>query len=204
MTEKKICGYCGRRLADAHCTCLQEENNKMEKGKTDKIWKIVFWFVAIVLSIFIIVFFFTIEDIEVPETPKKIINPDNIKDIIDECSNKSLIDSAECVQEITKTFYKYNLSNVGIEMNFDELKESGNVCGEWTDYYCDIGRELGFNTEILNMDIGNCRFEFKGVTENWAVSHVVCFWSDETAYAMFDGIDLNHFVFDNSMCEGEI
>ena len=98
----------------------------------------------------------------------------SVEDIANACKNTSLQDSASCVVDITKGFYKYNLDNVSKTLSFEELKEQGGVCTSWSAYYSDIGKNLGFNTKKVIIPVeGNIYHEFS-------------VWSAEDAYCILD------------------
>ncbi len=127
---------------------------------------------------------------------KSITIPEEMKDIINECSNKSLFNSAGCVQKITKTFYKYNLSQVDKNTDFENLKINGGVCKDWADYWCQIGEEIGFYTEEVSMDAGTLNFTYEGKYDEYEISHAFCLWSDKSGYIIADGKTIHYFGFE--------
>ncbi len=133
---------------------------------------------------------------ENPISLKSSIIPEEIKDIINKCSNKSLFNSATCVQEITKTFYKYNLSNVDEDIDFETLKREGGVCKDWTLYWCRIGEEIGFYTEKVPIGAGTLNFTYKGKYDEYEIGHMFCVWSDESGYIIADGATIQSFKFE--------
>jgi len=95
-------------------------------------------------------------------------------DVSDACRDLGLLDSTECVTQLTKTFYKYNLDNLGKDLDFTTLKEQGGVCSSWSDYYNKVGKDLGYNTRNVIVK----------VTDDF--SHEFNVWSDETKYCILD------------------
>lgn len=95
-------------------------------------------------------------------------------DISDACRELGLLDSTACVTQLTKTFYKYNLDNLGKDLDFTTLKEQGGVCSSWSNYYNKIGKELGYNTRNVIIK----------VTDDF--SHEFNVWSDENRYCIID------------------
>lgn len=147
------------------------------------------------LLVFILLFSIYME----PKTSSQII-PNEMNEIIKECENLSLIESAKCVKKLTKPFFKYNESNIEKELSFNELKNQGGMCESWSDYFCSLGDEFGFYTKKVYLDTGFCKFEFEGEYRNWKMNHAICFWSNKNSYAKFDGLNLDTFEFNNSMC----
>lgn len=68
--------------------------------------------------------------------PKKIIN----------CENKSLEETAQCLQQDLKGWYNYNISNKERDMNLSDLKTLGGVCHHYADWYSENMKRLGFFT----------------------------------------------------------
>lgn len=139
------------------------------------------------------------------KTSSKInIDPEGISIIINECSNLTISESAHCVRDITKTFFKYNISNIEKNLDFETLKREGGMCESWADYWCKIGDELGYYTKKTSLNIGYCAFEYEGEYKEFRMNHEICFWSNEEYYIKLDGLDLDESKFDASYCgEGE-
>lgn len=123
--------------------------------------------------------------------------PAEIQDIVDECANLSLFESAECTRDRIIPFYKYNISNVGVELNFSELKELGGVCSHWKDLYCFIGEKLGFNVEPPKIKTGKENRTIEGEEEEIQIMHTFCIWSDnnESGYVLCDQTSIFKFQF---------
>ena len=107
------------------------------------------------------------------ETPK------NMEEIISSCQNLNLKDSGKCVIDITDNFYKYNLENVGKNLNFNELKEQGGVCSNWSEYYSELGNKLGFNTRNIIIPLSNDLY------------HAFSVWSSDNGYCVLDQIKIS-------------
>mgnify|MGYP001582613648 CR=1 FL=1 len=106
-------------------------------------------------------------------------NISDINDIANSCRDKSIEDAGSCTVKITSGFYKYNIENVGRDLTFSELKEEGGVCSSWSEYYTEIGKNLGYNAENVIIPIsGNTYHEFS-------------VWSNEEAYCVFDQTSIN-------------
>jgi len=100
--------------------------------------------------------------------------PDTIEGIISSCKDLDLKNSSECVLGITKDFYKYNIDNVGRTLSFPELRDEGGVCSSWSEYYSEIGKNLGFSTRDIIVPI-----------DDYSV-HEFSVWSSETGYCILD------------------
>jgi len=103
---------------------------------------------------------------------------ESVESVANSCSEKNLLDSAECVVELTRQFYKYNWDNLNKELDFQTLKEQGGVCTSWSDYYNKVGQSLGFYTEniIIKVDDG--------------LSHEFNVWSNEDQYCILDQTEI--------------
>ena len=95
------------------------------------------------------------------------------------CRESNLEEAGSCAVKVTSGFYKYNIGNVGRELAFSELKEEGGVCSSWSEYYTEIGRDLGYNAENIIIPI----------SEN--TDHEFSVWSNEEAYYVLDQIEVN-------------
>ena len=111
-----------------------------------------------------------VENLETNLFIEKSENPESINEIINKCSNQSLFESSECVRDEILTFYKYNDSNTGKDLTFEELIEEGGVCSSWADLYCSIGKEIGFNTKRTTILMGDYN--------NESLGHAFCVWGD--------------------------
>jgi len=98
----------------------------------------------------------------------------DVLDISKACSSLNIIESTECATKITKSFYKYNIDNLGKELDFQTLKKDGGVCTSWSDYYNEIGQNLGYNTENVIIKISD------------DLSHEFNVWSNENQYCIID------------------
>ena len=130
-------------------------------------------------------------------------SPNETSMIIDECSNKTLIESAYCVRDITETFFKYNISNIDKYM-FDVLKEEGGMCRSWASYWCGIGDKFGYYTKEVSIDIGLVNFTYQGIYDEWDTGHVFCVWSNKDSYIIADGLVIHKFKFNGNFFEGAI
>src|SRR3989344_6675731 len=74
-------------------------------------------------------------------------DPQNIQEIVETCNGGNISETSSCVVKITSRFYKYNEENIGKNLTFDELKEEGGVCSSWSNYYGEIGGNLGYNAK---------------------------------------------------------
>lgn len=107
----------------------------------------------------------------------------DIQDVSDACLNIDLLDASECAVEITSRFYKYNIDNLGKDLDFQTLKEEGGVCSSWSDYYNEVGKNLGYNTENVVIHM------FDNVYHEFNV------WSNEDSYCVLDQTQVTCFGF---------
>lgn len=109
--------------------------------------------------------------------------PKNIQEISESCKNRNISETSSCVVKITSEFYKYNEENMGKNLTFDELKEEGGVCSSWSDYYNEIGKGLGYNTENLTIPVSG------------SIYHRLSIWSNEEGYCVIDQTKVSCFKF---------
>ena len=84
----------------------------------------------------------------------KSIDTISVEGIINNCKNLSLTNSAKCVVDNFRVFYKYNISNQEVstyEMDFDKLVREGGTCKHYAKYYEDIFSKLGFKTKHISL-----------------------------------------------------
>jgi len=98
----------------------------------------------------------------------------NVENIAKACSSENLLESAECVTQLTRQFYKYNWDNLDKELDFQTLKEQGGVCTSWSDYYNEVGQNLGFYTENIIIKVED------------GLSHEFNVWSNKDQYCILD------------------
>jgi len=115
------------------------------------------------------------------------------EDIIKNCENLSIVESAKCVELQVRKIYNYNLSNVGIILNFTELVNVGGVCSHYADLYCTIGEKLGFYTEdvVIDTGYGTSSKSDRRVKK----AHKFCVWSNDDAYVILDQTKTFEFKF---------
>lgn len=80
--------------------------------------------------------------------------PNSEQDIIRECKNKDFIDSASCVKSSIDRIYKYVVTNDSINMTFDELKEKGGDCKDYSELISRLFNGIGFKSKIEEVDYG--------------------------------------------------
>jgi len=90
------------------------------------------------------------------------------------CVNTDIVDASRCVVGVTNQFYKYNIDNIGKELDFQTLKNDGGVCESWSNYYDEIGRKLGYNTEEIIIKTSEDLY------------HQFSIWSNEDKYCIID------------------
>ncbi len=112
--------------------------------------------------------------------------PSNIEEIVNSCSDMPLLDSSTCTLGITNGFYKYNIENIGQALAFTELVEEGGVCSSWSEYYTELGKELGYNAENILIKID------EGLYHEFSV------WGDENQYCVLDQTQSACFEFSTS------
>ena len=74
------------------------------------------------------------------------INDTNLSEItnIESCQNKTLEESAYCLRDYVKSFYKYNVTDDSKNLTINELKEVGGDCRDFSLLYEQLAEQLGF------------------------------------------------------------
>ena len=116
-------------------------------------------FLTIAILVVGIMIGFVIMDLISPEIdfdkkrPAAEIEALNYDIIYNECKSDSLTKTSYCLNDVLKDFYKYNISNIGADLTFDELKEIGGVCSHYSDYYSELGKMYGFQVETIRLPL---------------------------------------------------
>lgn len=128
------------------------------------------------------------------DVPTNLIGSDTsqgIDSIVYKCSNRTIIESAYCVRDITGTFFKLNISNIEKDIDFETLKNEGGMCESWTSYWCKIGDKLGYNTKRVEIDVDYINLTYQNNYDTYDVKHTFCIWSDIDAYVKLDFMDVS-------------
>ena len=82
---------------------------------------------------------------EESNTPDRI--PESEMEIILNCRNLTLRETAYCLKDNIEVFYIYNVTDDDIAetMTLDEIKEVGTDCGGYSYLYRRLAKEIGFN-----------------------------------------------------------
>ncbi len=72
--------------------------------------------------------------------------PNSMQDIINDCKNLAVEETAECLRDNVKTFFIYNESNV--PRSFQEIRNYGGICADWSKFYVNLSRSLGYKSEV--------------------------------------------------------
>ena len=120
--------------------------------------------------------------------------PETRQEIIDNCQNISLENTAKCLRDNIATFFYYNASNIGQrfdfykQSDFERMKKQGGVCRHWADLYLSLARSLNYNTNRVSLNLG----------QGFTGSHVVFFMNDNNGYCILDMLNYNCFKSKNS------
>ena len=120
------------------------------------------------------------------------------QEIVNNCANKTILESAECVNAHIRQFFYYNISNLNKELDFDKLRQEGGVCSSWAGIFCALGDELGFYTQIISMKTGYINITKNNETKEYVKRHENCLWSDEHFWIILDQESLFKFKFGKS------
>ena len=109
------------------------------------------------------------------------VTPQNMSEIVNSCRNMNLKDSSMCVVDKTQVFYKYNMNNIGKTLNFSQLVSEGGVCSNWSEYYTQLGEDLGYEAKnVIIMTSGDSAHEFS-------------VWSNKGGYCVIDQTEAQCF-----------
>lgn len=111
------------------------------------------------------------------------------QDIIGNCSNKSLINASECINQHIQKVYKFAVTNDNVSLTFDELKSKGGDCKDWSELYLNLTSEMGFNSQDFKIFIKNNK-------QNMSMYHEFVLAYNYEGYVIFDGQKLlvNQFI----------
>lgn len=75
-------------------------------------------------------------------------------DFVSRCSGLELEETAHCLQEELREFYNYNIDNRRRHLTTEELMNEGGVCWQYSDWYKDRAKELGFDVKQVTIKFG--------------------------------------------------
>ncbi len=116
---------------------------------------------------------------DIPE--QEIIIPNSEQEIIDNCKNLTLEDSARCLRDEIKSFYIFNETDDTVNLTLDDIKRRGGDCRDYSFLYEKLAKGLGFNSTTIRHN------GIKDVhpAHRWAVV-----WDNET-YCKLDQLKVN-------------
>ncbi len=86
------------------------------------------------------------------ETTQEKIVINTEEEIIQLCSNMSLINTSYCLKDSVKSFYIYNVTDDSLNLSFKQLKQRGGDCRDWALLYERLGKKLGFSTYSFHIE----------------------------------------------------
>lgn len=95
------------------------------------------------------------------------------------CTNLTLEDTAYCLRDSIKPYFKYNETDDNITLTFDELKERGGDCRDWSLLYDKLKPE-SYHGEIITVK------SYK--VNNTLYSHDFYVISNEEGYCILDQV----------------
>ena len=157
---------------------------KKEKFKLSKfsIFSIGVMIGAIVMGLFVVMTISSIQ--EKQEIRDYIIGSE--QEIINNCSNLSIVEASECLVNNSNPFYLYNVTDDKEELSLEDLKQKGGDCKDWSELYARLGRELGFYTTTPEIRTSN------------NTNHQIAVLSNKDAYCFIDSSRIQSF----SRCMG--
>jgi len=104
------------------------------------------------------------------------------QNIIDNCNGSLGVEEfSNCLVNEIKQFYIYNITNDSIQLTFEELKQRGGDCKDWSELYNELAESSGYDSvtrnynSIVNVKYGHqwdivynetdwCEIDLLGVT----------------------------------------
>ena len=98
--------------------------------------------------------------------------PMSEQEIINNCKNLSLIDSANCLRDEIELFYNYTITDdkIAENMTLDEIKKFGVDCTGWAYLYSRLANGLDFESNTNN---------YKGLKDVYPGHRWATMWDDE-------------------------
>ena len=109
-----------------------------------------------------------------------ILNPDFFSKKVNnftECANFSLEKTAYCLRGYVKGFYNYTIRE-DTEKTFEDIKENGGDCYDWTMLYKSMAESLGFKTKVIKFYTNNS-------------GHIFLIMYDNSGYCEIDELNVN-------------
>ena len=132
-------------------------------------WILFFLCIFLLLSLGVLSALILSEVKEIPLTKQ---------DIVDNCANLDVIDTSSCLRNYVETFYKYKVTNDNLHLSFDQLKEMGGDCKDYSELYNELGQKLGFYSNKYAFNI------------NQSVGHSFAVLSSEEGYCIIDQLNV--------------
>lgn len=96
------------------------------------------------------------------------------------CEGLPLTNTTICLRKWVSSWYKFTPTLDGTPISFEEFKEKGGDCGNYAELYKTIGKELGFKTKNIMIEIEPVTLKSVGK------GHVFTIISDDTGYCIID------------------
>ena len=103
--------------------------------------------------------------------------------IVNICNKSSISLAVNCVVGNVKQIYKYNRTPDNVSLTKEQLLTRGGDCRDWSFYYVEIFKQLGFYSNSYPLSSG----------EN--SSHRFASVSDDTGWCIIDGIQYKCYIF---------
>lgn len=71
--------------------------------------------------------------------------------IAEGCENLTFFETAHCLNNNVKSIFYYNLSNVGVVMNFTQLKKEGGVCHHYSELYYGACKYFNYSCQEIEI-----------------------------------------------------
>ena len=159
-----------------------KEKKKRNKGfpyksKIKKDKKNLLVFVFIVLIMFINLLSLIPQNIE-----SKTISNITQQNILESCKNLNLENTAFCLKNNIKPFYKFKERNDNLKIPFSMLRDYGGDCKDWSEFYNDSLSKLGYNAEYIILQ-----------NDTFAHTHLITweFNNNQTTYCSIDQLNIN-------------
>jgi len=141
---------------------------------------IIFLIIGILIGVFggtmIILYFINLRDKVIDEGFDEF-------EISQDCYKKNLEDTSECLVDYVRGFYNYTSTGDFELKSFDDLKETGGDCFDYSILYRDMFKELGFDSKVVLLSGDK---ESHQVTLTWDGKLTEYCLVDQTSYKCFE------------------
>lgn len=80
--------------------------------------------------------------------------PNSRQEIVDDCQGLLLFETVECVNKHISSFYKFKENDDNIKIPFNQLRDEGGDCKDWSEFWSETLSDLGYMNKFNVMSNG--------------------------------------------------